>query len=221
MSVRILLADDHGIVRDGIRISLENHSDLEVVAEVDDGFKAVEAVRRIKPDLVVMDVSMPGMNGIEATRQITAEDPAAKVLCLSMHMNRRFMTAALEAGAAGYLLKDRALEELVEAIRTVMAGRVYLCQMVASTVAEARVAGVFEPRPLNSPTLTAREREVLQLVAEGLSGRQIASKLHVSLKTVSTHRQHIMDKLEIHNAAGLTKYAIEHGLTSVDTDELT
>jgi DNA-binding NarL/FixJ family response regulator len=221
MSVRILLADDHGIVRDGIRISLENHSDLEVVAEVDDGFKAVEAVRRIKPDLVVMDVSMPGMNGIEATRQITAEDPAAKVLCLSMHMNRRFMTAALEAGAAGYLLKDRALEELVEAIRTVMAGRVYLCQMVASTVAEARVAGVVEPRPLNSPTLTAREREVLQLVAEGLSGRQIAMKLHVSLKTISAHRQHIMDKLGIHNAAGLTRYAIEHGLTSVDTDELT
>ncbi len=214
MTLRILLADDHRLFADGLRGLLLQERGLEVVATAKDGREAVRLARQLRPDLVIMDLSMPGMSGIEATRQITSELAGIKVLCLSMHTETHFVEAALEAGARGYLLKDSALEELAEAVRTVSAGRSYLSPAVAGSVLEA----LRDHRPLAGKSahelLTPREREVLQLVAEGRSTKEIAAELHVSTKTVLTHREHLMDKLRIRSVAGLTKYAVLEGLTS-------
>ena len=216
MSVRIVLADDHPIVRNGVRACLGKDREMEIIAEARDGLDAVRVARQQRPDLVLMDVSMPGLNGIEATRRITAEQPGVKVLCLSMHANEKFVTAALDAGASGYLLKDRTVDELVDAVRTVMAGQTYFCRVVARAVQGARAAGADAVAAATHSPLTQREREVLQLIAEGLTNKDIAVRLHVSVKTVSAHRQNIMDKLGIHNVAGLTRYAIAQGLTFVE-----
>jgi len=213
MALRIALADDHGIVLGGIRSALEQ-AGFRVIGEVRDGRDAVKLAREQSPDLVLMDISMPGMNGIEATRRIAAEAPRVKVLCLSMHAERQLVTAALEAGASGYLLKELPVVELLEAIRKVMSGQIYLCPGIGDKVAPADTAGTSEAGAWKCSTLTTREREILQLIAEGQSNVEIAARLHVSPKTVSTHRQSIMDKLNIHNAVGLTRYAIRHGLTS-------
>ncbi len=213
---RIVLADDHELVRSGLRALLEKQGDLEVVGEVADGREAVRSARELEPELVVMDVEMPGLNGIEATRQIAAEVDGVRVLCLSMHSSRRFVEAAFEAGAAGYLLKDSATDELVRAIRTVLSGRTY----VSPAVSDAAIGPL---RRRGSPVgasaftrLTGREREVLQLLAEGCSTEQIATRLHLSPKTVYYHREQVMEKLGIRSVAGLTRYAIEEGLTSVE-----
>ncbi len=215
MSHRILLADDHELVRGGFRALIQSDSDLAVVGEVGDGREAVRAARELQAALVVMDVEMPNLNGIEAARQITAEVDGTKVLCLSMHSSPSLVKAAFEAGAAGYLLKDSAPEELVRAIRTVLAGRTYLSPALADAMAEALRAG---PGAQGSAftRLTGREREVLQLLAEGCSTADIASRLHMSTKTVYTHREQIMDKLDIRSVAGLTRYAIREGLTGVE-----
>ncbi len=214
MSIRIVLADDHTIFLSGLRTLLEKEPDLEVVAKVKDGREAIRVVHEKRPDLVVMDVSMPGMNGIEATRQITATLPRVKVLCLSMHSEEQFVTAVLEGGASGYLLKECALDELLTAIRTVMANQIFLSPTITTTVVQNYRAqrGATQPSPV-SP-LTDREREVLQLIAEGHSTKDIAARLHLSVKTIDTHRHRIMDKLRIHSVAGLTKYAIRRGLTT-------
>jgi DNA-binding NarL/FixJ family response regulator len=214
MSIRIVLADDHTIFLSGLRTLLEKEPDLEVVAKVKDGREAVRVAHEKRPDLVVMDVSMPGMNGIEATRQITATLPRVKVLCLSMHSEEQFVTAVLEGGASGYLLKECALDELLTAIRTVMANQIFLSPTITTTVVQNYRAqrGATQPSPV-SP-LTDREREVLQLIAEGHSTKDIAARLHLSVKTIDTHRHRIMDKLRIHSVAGLTKYAIRRGLTT-------
>lgn len=215
MNIRIVLADDHAMFLSGLRALLEKQRDLEVIAEVRDGQEAVKVAREKKPDLVIMDVSMPGMNGIEATRQITAELPGVKVLCLSMHASEHFVGEGFEGGASGYLLKESAFEEMLRAIRAVMANQTYLSPAVAGPMIEGyRALRSRHHSPLSR--LTGREREVLQLVAEGHSTKDIAARLHLSVKTIDTHRGRLMEKLSIHSVAGLTKYAIRYGLTAPD-----
>ncbi len=217
MSIRILLADDHRIMRQGLRALLEKEADIEVSGEAEEGRTAVQLVRKLKPDVVVMDVGMPDLNGIEATRQINAEAPAAKVLALSMHADKRFVEGMLTAGASGYLLKDDAFEELVSAIRIVAANKMYLSPGIASVVVEDCVRYSRKAESTGRIILTPRQREVLQLLAEGKTTKQIASLLYVSHKTVETHRRQIMEKLDIHSIAELTKYAVREGLTSIDS----
>jgi DNA-binding NarL/FixJ family response regulator len=217
MNARILLVDDHKITRQGLRSLLEKETDMKVVAEAEDGRAAVRLVRELKPDLVIMDVSMPDMNGMEATRQVVAESPAAKVVALSMHSDTLFATEMLKSGASGYLLKDCAFEELATAIRTVMDGKMYLSPAISGVVVEDYLYRLSKTDFSNADVLTNREREVLQLLAEGKSTKQIALKLHISVKTVETHRRQIMEKLDIHSVAELTKYAIRKGFTSLET----
>ncbi len=216
MSIRIVLADDHTVFLSGLRSLLEKEPDLEVVAEVKDGREAVRVAHEKRPDLIVMDVSMPGMNGIEATREITTTLPRIKVLCLSMHSEEQFIAAVLEGGASGYLLKECALDELLLAIRTVMANQIFLGPTITTTVVQSYRAqrAAIQSSPFS--LLTPREREVLQLIAEGHSTKDIAARLHLSIKTIDTHRHRIMDKLNIHSVAGLTKFAVRQGLTTVE-----
>ena len=216
MGITILLADDHKILRQGLRTLLAKEMDMEVLAEAEDGRQAVRLVRELSPQVVIMDVGMPDLNGIEATRQILQESPETKVIALSMHSDRRFVTNMIKAGASGYLLKDSAFEELATAIRVVMARKTYLSHEIAHVVVKDYVKGGSKEDPSVFSVLSPREREVLQLMAEGKTNRQIAEMLHVSLKTVETHRQQIMNKLEIHNIVELTKYAIREGLVSLD-----
>lgn len=217
MTIKIIIADDHQIVRQGLSTLLAKESDMEVVAEADNGRIAVQLTRELAPQVVIMDVNMPDLNGIEATRQILNHSPGIKVIALSMHTDRRFVVNMLKAGASGYLLKDCAFEELSQAIRLVMANKTYLSPGVSDIVIKDYVQGLSTPRASAYSVLTNREREVLQLMAEGRSTSQIAEHLHISVKTVETHRQQIMHKLGIHNIAELTKYAIREGLTSLET----
>ena len=214
MSIRTLLVDDHEIFMDGLRVLLSGEPDLEVIGEITDGRDAVQEAVTSVPDVVVMDVAMPGLNGIEATREITARRPEVKVLCLSMHAEGQFVQAALDAGASGYVLKECALAEVVRAIRAVVAGQVYLSPAIAGTVVEAMKVGRSAAYASAFAVLSDRERAVLQLLAEGHSTKELAARLHLSVKTIGTHREHIMGKLDIHSIAGLTKYAIREGLTS-------
>jgi DNA-binding NarL/FixJ family response regulator len=217
MAVRILLADDHKIVRDGLRSLLEKQQGMEVVGEAENGRRALELAQQKKPDVVIMDVSMPDLNGIEATRQMLADQPRVRVIALSMHSDRRLVAGMLQAGASGFLLKDCAFDELARAINTVMSNQPYLSPRIAGTVIQDYVRRIT---PSESPTsdalLTTREREVLQLLAEGWSTKKIGSHLHVSVKTVETHRRQMMDKLGLHTIAEITKYAIREGLTSLE-----
>ena len=217
MPTRILIADDHQIVRQGLRILLEHEPDLNVVAGAEDGRATVRMVRNIQPDVVIMDVAMPDLNGIEATRQIVAEFPRIKIIALSMYSDRRFVVNMLKAGASGYLLKDCAFEELAKAIRAVLGNKTFLSPWVSDILVRDFVQGY---NPKNETTvysvLTPREREVMQLMSEGRSTNQIAGHLHVSIKTIETHRQQIMHKLNISSVAQLTKYAIREGLTSLE-----
>lgn len=213
MSIRIILADDHKIIRDGLRSLIENQMGMEVIAEAEDGRTAVALTRRHQPDIVIMDISMPGLNGIEATRQITSESLSFKVIALSMHTDRRFVQDMFKAGVSGYLLKDCAFEELNRAIIAVMSGQTYLSPMIASVVIDDYVLQVPENKDKKFHLLSGREREVIQMIAEGNTTKQIALALHVSVKTIETHRRNIMVKLDRHSIAELTKYALEEGLT--------
>jgi two-component system response regulator NreC len=218
MSIRILLADDHRIVRDGLKTLLEKQSDMEVVAEAEDGRTTVNLAKKLLPDVVIMDITMPDLNGIDATRKIVTELPNSKVIALSMHSDRRFVSGSLEAGASGYLMKDCAFEELVSAIRSVMSSnRTYLSPKVADIVVKNYVNKFSKTRTPSPPTLTNREREMLQLLAEGKTTKEIASGLHVSIKTVETHRRNIMSKLNSHSVADLIKYALREGLISLES----
>jgi len=217
MSTRILLADDHKITRQGLRSLLEKQQDMEVVAEAEDGRAAERLVEELLPDVVIMDISMPDLNGMEATRWIVGKFPDVKVIALSMHSDASFVTEMLRSGAAGYLLKDCAFEELTRAIRTVMDDKTYLSPSISGVVVEDYLHRLSKADFSDSEVLTDREREVLQLMAEGSSTKQIAVKLHVSVKTVETHRRQIMSKLDIHTVAELTKYAVRKGLTSLET----
>ena len=217
MSIKILLADDHKITREGLRSLIEKQSDMEVVAEAEDGHVAVHLVRKVLPDVVIMDVSMPDLNGIEATQKIVSECPNVKVIALSMHSDTLFVTKMLKSGASGYLLKDCAFEELTRAIRTVVAGKTYLSPAISDVVVDGYLHRLSEDDSASSDVLTHREREVLQMLAEGNSTKQVALKLHISVKTVETHRRQMMHKLDIYSVAELTKYAIRKGLTSLET----
>ena len=217
MSIRILLADDHKITREGLRSLLDNQQDMEVVAEAEDGRTAVSLVREVVPSVVIMDVSMPDLNGVEAARQIIAQFPDVKIIGLSMHSDTLFVTEMLKSGASGYLLKDCAFDELALAIRTVVTGKTYLSPSISGVVVDDYLHRLSKADFSDSEVLTDREREVLQLLAEGKSTKQIALKLHISVKTVETHRRQIMNKLDIHTIAELTKYAIRKGLTSLET----
>jgi DNA-binding NarL/FixJ family response regulator len=216
MSIRVLLADDHNIVREGLMSLLEKEPDIDVVAMADNGRTAVQLAGELKPDVAVLDIAMPEMNGIEATRRISRDDPEIKVLALSMHSARRFVTEALSAGAKGYLLKDCAAEELVRAIRTVAVNETYLSPKVAGLIVKDYLKHSPDSAPSAESFLTNREREILQLIAEGESTKEIAFKIGVSIKTVETHRQQIMKKLNLHSVAELTRYAIREGLTPLE-----
>lgn len=216
MATRILLVDDHEILLGGLRAMIEPEPGLEVVGEARDGLEAVDKAQELEPDLTVMDVSMPGLNGIEATRRITSARPETRVLCLSSHSDPVMVEAMLEAGASGYLLKDYAVDELLRALEVVMAGETYLSPRIAGGVVQSLLRGQRSSSTSMLSQLTEREREVLQLIAEGHSNREIAERLHLSPKTVGSHREHIMQKLDIHSIAGLTKYAIQQGLTSTE-----
>ena len=215
MTIKVLLADDHQIIRDGLRSLLTNEPDIEVVGEANDGRAAVEMTQRLKPDIVVMDITMPGLNGIEATRQVRAISSDIKVLALSMHADKRFVAGVLHAGASGYVLKNCAFRELIQAIHTVAVNQTYLSPTIADIVVESYVR--HSPLPASSlSVLTPREREVLQLIAEGLTLKKIAATLCVSPKTIETHREQIMRKLNASSVAELTKYAVREGLTSLE-----
>lgn len=216
MSISILIAEDHAIVREGLRSLIEKQPDMEIICEAEDGREAVERVRELLPDLVIMDITMPNLNGVEATRQIINEFPQTKVIALSIHSNRRFVADMLGAGATGYVLKECLFDELVQAIQVVAAGESYLSSRITGVVVDdyiKHLAAVADS-PLSS--LTSREREVLQLIAEGNTTKQIALALHVSTKTIEANRRQIMEKLDVHSIAELTKYAIREGLTPLE-----
>jgi two-component system response regulator NreC len=216
MALRIIIADDHQMLRQGLRALLEGESGLEVVGEAENGHEAVRLCKRLKPDVVIMDVGMPELNGIEATRQCVTESPGVKILALSMHTDRRFASGMLQAGASGYLLKDAAFDELIQAVRAVAAGKTYLSPAITEVVVDDYVQRLAQGEGGVFTVLSAREREVLQCLAEGMSTKTIAETLHVSVKTIETHRQQIMNKLDIHSVAELTKYAVREGLTSLE-----
>jgi two-component system, NarL family, response regulator NreC len=205
--VRILLADDHDMVRAGIRSVLATQPDLEVVAEADDGDAAVIAAGAHRPDVAILDITMPGRNGVAATKEILGLGHGTRIIALSMHCDRQFITAMLSAGASGYLLKNTAERELIPAIRAVLAGETWLSPQATEVLASTCADG--------EALLTDREREVLALLANGKSSKEIADSLFISARTVETYRAQIMDKLDIRTIAGLTKYAVRHGLTTM------
>jgi len=217
MIIKVLLVDNHAIIREGLRSLLEKQPEMKVIADTDDGRKAIELVRELSPDIVIMDITMPGLNGIEATRQITAEFTDVKVIALSIHSKRRFVADMLSAGATGYILKECLFDELVQAIKAVAAGGRYLSPRITDVVVNDYVKRLSSSADSPFEALKTREREVLQLVAEGKSTKQIALYLHVSTKTIEANRRQIMEKLNIHNVAELTKYAVREGLTTLET----
>ena len=217
MSIRILLADDHKIIREGLRSLIEKQDDMEVIDEAGDGRTTVQLAQQLSPDVIIMDIAMPDLNGMEATRQITVQSRDIKVIALSMHSDRHFVAEMFRAGASGYLLKDCAFEDLVHAIRRVVENQSYLSPEIANVVIEDYVHRLSAAESSVFSILSPREREVLQLLAEGKTTKQLAAQLHVSIKTIETHRSNIMTKLDIHSTAELTKYAIREGITSLET----
>lgn len=216
MSIRILLCDDHRIVREGLRSLLKKESDMVVVGECTNGLEVCKLARTASPDVIILDVAMPDLNGIAAARRIQSEAPKAKVLALSMHSDRHFIIGMLESGAAGYLLKDCAVSELVAGIRTVVSGGLYISSKVASDVMKQLSNHDKHARKQPKVELSDREEEILQLIAEGKSTKTIAKSLNLSVKTIETHRQNVMRKVGIRSVASLTKYAIRAGLTSLE-----
>jgi two-component system response regulator NreC len=214
MSIKVLVADDHQIVREGLRAMLEKEPWIKVVGEAEEGRTTLRLARELAPDVIIMDVSMPDLNGIEATRQIVAEFPTIKVIALSMHNDRRFVLNMIKAGAKGYLLKDSAFKELAKAIKVVVSNQAYLSSEITDILVKDYLSSATPDDFSAFHLLSPREREVLQLLAEGRSSNQIAESLHVSIKTVETHRAQLMAKLKIKSIAELTKYAIREGLTS-------
>jgi len=218
-TIKIIIADDHRMMREGLRSLLEKQKDFKTIAEASNGRRALELVYELKPDVIIMDVSMPDLNGIEAARQIKKEIPAVRVIALSMHSDKHFVTEMLKAGASGYLLKHCAFEELEQALRAVMANRIFLSPEITEVVIEDYISmtvHIMKNGRANHPALSSREKEVLQLLAEGKSVKEIASMLNLSIKTIETHKQNIMDKTSRHTIAELTKYAIMEGLTTLE-----
>jgi len=212
----ILLADDHIILRQGLRSVLEKEFHFDVIGEANNGREAIELAQQYTPDIVIMDVSMPGMNGIEATRTITSGQPGTKVIALSMHTDSHFIHDMLKAGASAYLLKQCVYDELQNAIRSVLQNKKYVCPEITDIIIQDYIERKDVDYLNIHETLTQKERETLQLLAEGKSTKEIAGTLHVSIPTIETHRAHIMEKLNLHSVAELTKYAIRVGLTSLE-----
>ena len=216
MKIKILLTDDHKIFRDGLRALIDREDNMEVIGEAENGRTAVALARKLKPDIVIMDITMPDMNGIEATRLLLAEMPNTKIIALSVHSDRRYVSGMIEAGASGHLLKDCDFEELVRAVGHVVRNKLYLSPDVTGVV-----VGAYKNKSSTSgqtavPVLTSRERELLQLFAEGMKTSRIAAHLNISVKTVETHRRNIMEKLNVNSNAELVKYAIREGFTSIE-----
>jgi two-component system, NarL family, response regulator NreC len=217
MAIRIALCDDHQIIREGLRSLLEKQSDMTVVGEGTNGLEAIRIAREKKPDIIVLDIAMPELNGIAAARRITVDFPSIKILALSMHSDHHFVTEMLEAGASGYMLKDGAFSELTNAIRMIMTGGLFISPRLASSVLESFTGkSKTTAKTHRKIDLSERESEILQMISEGKSSKIISSSLGISIKTVETHRQHIMQKLGVHNVAALTKFAIREGLTSLE-----
>jgi DNA-binding NarL/FixJ family response regulator len=213
--LRIVLADDHTILREGLRALLTADPDFEVVGEAQDGREAVRSVERLSPDLLLMDLSMPRMSGIEAIREIKKRYPETKIIALTVHKAEEYLLSTLQAGADGYILKDATHEELAMAIKNVMTGKPYLSPGVSEKVIEGYLVGKEGVKSVSAwETLSQREREILKLIAEGYKNKEIAEDLCISLKTVEKHRANLMKKLDLHNAAALTVYAVEKGLVS-------
>ena len=218
-TIKIIIADDHTMMREGLRSLIEKQPDMITIAEADNGRKTLKLVQELKPDIVLMDVSMPDLNGIEATHQIKKEMPSVKVIALSMHSEKHFVSEMLKAGASGYLLKQCAFKELDLALRAVINNRIYLSPEIIDVVIEDYISSTAHTGKNNlehNKVLTIREREVLQMLAEGRATKDIASLLNLSIKTVETHRQNIMRKINKHNIAELTKYAIVEGITTLE-----
>jgi DNA-binding NarL/FixJ family response regulator len=215
-AIRVLISDDHKIVRDGIKTLIEKEADIEVIAEAENGSETIRLAKKLRPGVVIMDVMMPEMNGMDATRKIIKEIPGVRVIGLSMHSERRYILGMLEAGASGYLLKDCTFEELATAIRHVAAGNTYLSPRIADLVVKGYLDTTQNPAHSSGSILTSREREVLQLLAEGTETKKIASHLDLSVKTVETHRRNMMVKLNMRSIAELTKYAVREGLASIE-----
>jgi DNA-binding NarL/FixJ family response regulator len=216
MSIRVLLVDDHKMMREGLSALLVSEGDIEVVGEASDGRIALDLVRTLSPDVVVMDVGMPELNGVEATRRIRADHERVKVVALSTHADKRYVHHMLDAGACGYVLKIAAHEELVRAVRAASLGKTYLSPEIAGLVVERSTSPHSGGDISAYSSLGAREREVLQLVAEGKTSKEIAKEMHISIKTVETHRRNIVQKLGMHGTAELTKYAVREGLSSLE-----
>ena len=215
MSIKILLADDHKIVSDCLKPLINKQPDMEVVGEAENGRRGVALAKKLNPNVVIMDISMPDLNGIEATRQIIAKCPGVRIITLSMNSDRRYVTGMLSAGASGYLTKSCSFEELIRAVRAVAANKTYLSPDISDIVIKESLSRSSADKSSVSSTLTMRECEVLQLLAEGKTVKQIAAKLCLGIKTIYTHREQIMEKLNTHSTADLTKYALREGMTSL------
>ena len=216
-SITVLLADDHQIVREGFRSLLKLDTSIVIIGEAHDGREAVALARQLRPAVVVMDIAMPLLNGLGATQQIMSAHPGARVIILSAHSDDAYIDRALAVGAAGYLIKQTSAEILARAIREVHAGRTFFSPSIARRLQEKKADGHTGPVRRIVANLTARELEVIQLIAEGRANKQVAADLDISIKTVEKHRQHVMDKLKIHDTAGLTRYAIEQGIIESST----
>ncbi|MBP0049388.1 response regulator transcription factor [Marinobacterium sp. AK62] len=212
--IRVLLVDDHPLVIDGIQARLEDEGGIEVVGRANNGREAIEAAKSLQPDVILMDISMPVMNGLEATRELQQTMPETRVLILSMHDNREYMVQLIQSGAKGYILKDVSAAEMVSAVETVYRGGTYFSSSASQTLFSQFEAPEVSATP-SASGLTRRETTVLKLLAEGRNNKEIAKVLGISVRTVETHRQNIKSKLDIHTAAGLTRYAIEHDLVQL------
>jgi len=217
MSIKILIVDDHGILRAGVKLIIDQTDDMKIVGQACDGHEGIELARKLKPDVVLMDISMPGLNGIEATKEIVSKSPDIKILALSAYCNRRFVKDMLNAGVSGYALKDTMADELICAIKSVHAGRRYLSEKVVKLVVDDYAqGGSSDSAGELLDKLTTRERGLLQLIAENKTAKEAAKLLHVSVKTIEARRHNIIKKLGVSGTAELTKIAIREGLTSID-----
>jgi DNA-binding NarL/FixJ family response regulator len=212
---QVLIVEDHTILREGLRSLLSGHTDFEIIGEATDGREAIRTVEKLQPDIVLMDLSMPRMDGIEAIREIKRHSPKIKILALTVHKTEEYILATLEAGAEGYLLKDTTHTELIKAMQTILQGNRYLCPSISDQIIE----GYLQGRKTNKPqsvydTLTPREKEILKLIGEGYKNKEIAGQLFISIKTVEKHRSNLMEKLQLHNSAAVTSYAMKKGLIS-------
>jgi two-component system response regulator NreC len=216
MKAKVLLVDDHKILRQGLKLLLENQSELQVIGQAEDGAEAIVLVDQLKPDVIVMDVSMPGLDGIEATRQIVSQYPDMKIIALSMYPKKHFVVEMLKAGASGYVLKEYAFSELIKAIDVTISGQVYLCSKTTSIVVGDYVNKGQITDSFDQASLTDRQSEILKFVADGMSSKEIAYSMDISVKTVDATRRKIMKKLDIDSVADLVKYAVREGLSPLE-----